>query len=977
MRDVRNPFSAWESVPDVNSDEQHQQWDEEVLRLASDMTPQDIVQHPSRALLLMACILTEPDGHYNRKKTSPGQLWKTCEESAAFREGLAQALHDKCFRAVRLLKLFRKHNDVSNDANVRTPQMDVGYSQCQAWASTFCGTAHRALWEHILRYSHADHHLHIYPVIGPAGVGKSRVLDQFSLEHFVIPLNLSTRSPAYPPPDALIIKWINEETHKIGVVGPINGSTVKIDGERTDFLFWILLAALFQATKEVIEEGIRRAIESESMLDIGEKETLLSSFPTTLAAQFRAYMTIGQSTEQPGVLRKKFYERVIRRANSVRYASDSVTEKSVKTQRHLGWDELMLPQELAQYTARDLLSLVAEHCEYGGHRSSIQHIAVAIDDGGEFQSPKTSSNGSPWSQLLSFMRAFRALHRMPVDCLIATRRWSLFERPPERDQWRWHYEFKSTAPFCSIGFDELVGPDKFVDDGSWTLEKVTKEEFWVKLGRPSWALHYAQRSEALQSNLADHVTDQLLGGSKMYQYAMSCLDDEERFAILSSRLGLEFKPTSRPFIADAEDCELRQVQKHLRVVLDMVPLSHLRTTLTVSPSEPTVVEAASRLMRREGFHAGIALYSILLRHAPPVSRGFHGDIVVASVILDTLDNCTFDHFGQKTRFIVPVKNFLEALLPQDSCEQLNYSPSSRSSEHHTSDLEEMFQRSSIVILDTLDNCTFDHFGQKTRFIVPVKNFLEALLPQDSCEQLNYSPSSRSSEHHTSDLEEMFQRSSMALDLGVLRREILIRYVVRGAGIICSSKDGRVDLVLPFLYSGNALTATNVSAVLVRVRNATADSPTSHLDLQDDMNPYTLGMFPEGEALPVIRIFVDVKSRQTQHRSKDPVTGRYIRDAPPQVYPTHHSKLHRGEPPSGYTSFDVWCHGLSSKTFRTIKPEHDKVYQDLQDLTLSDDARDCTGNKDDTLRADMIPPMSMSMWPGATSRDESWSNFVKI
>ncbi|EMD38831.1 hypothetical protein CERSUDRAFT_112559 [Gelatoporia subvermispora B] len=933
MRDPRNPFSAWESVPDVNSEEQHQQWDEEVLRLASDMTPQDIVQHPSNALLLLACVLMEPDDHYNRKKTSPGQMWKTCEESAAFREGLAQALHDKRFRAVRLLKLFRKHNDVS-DANgahsvvgavlndrrlsgytVPTPQMDFDYGQ--AWASTFCGTAHRALWEHILKYSHSDDHLHIYPVVGPAGIGKSRLLDQFSLEHFVIPLNLSTRSPSYPPPDVLIIKWINEETHKIAVVGPINESTVKLDWERTDFLFRILLAALFQTTKEVVEQGIRTAIESESMLDIGDKEALLSSFPTTLAAQFRAYMTIGQSAEQPGVLRKKFYERVIRRANSVRYASDSVIEKFVKTQRHLGWNELMQYQELAQSSARDLLSLVAEHHEYGGHRGSIQRIAVVIEDGDEFQHPKTSSNGSPWSQLLSFMHAFRALHRMPVDCLIATRRWNLFRGPPEGDKWRWHYEFKSAAPFCSIGFDELVGPDKFVDDGSWTLEKVTKEEFWVKLGRPSWALHYAQRSKALQSKSADHVTDQLLGGSKMYQYAMPCLDDEERFAILSSRLDLEFKPTSRPFIADAEDCELRQVQKHLRVVLDMVPLSHLRTTLTVSPSEPTVVEAASRLMRREGFHAGIALYSILLRHAPPVSRGFHGDIVVASVILDTLDNCTFDHFGQKTRFIVPVKNFLEALLPQDSCEQLNYSPSSRSSEHHTSDLEEMFQRSSMYV---------------THFI-------------------------------------------RALDLGVLRREILIRYVVRGAGIICSSKDGRVDLVLPFLYSGNALTATNVSAVLVRVRNATADSPTSHLDLQDDINPYTLGIFPEGEALPVIRIFVDVKSRQ--HRSKDPVTGCYIRHAPPQVYPTHHSKLHRGEPPSGYTSFDVWCHGLSSKTFRTIKPEHDKVYQDLQDLTLSDDARDCTGNKDDTLRADMIPPMSMSMWPGATSRDDSWSNFVKI
>ncbi|OCH86958.1 hypothetical protein OBBRIDRAFT_890136 [Obba rivulosa] len=909
------PLSTWEVVPDLHSDEQHRQWDSEVFSRMKHLTSQDL-KDPFRALGLLLCILHQPRGHYEPTKTMPNHVHKICYESAEFREGLVQALQRKDFRTIRLLKLFRKHDESSD---VRD-EYSSGYGvKVRPWNNAFQGVAHRDLWDHMRKYSIPGEHLRVHPIIGPHSIGKSRVVDQLSSEHFVIPLNLSNRPGTYPPPDGPVKRWIDQETSELTVVGMAQGFGQESDWIKINIFFRVFIIALFRTAKEVIEQGLREAIEREVMLDSAEKAAILADFPATTAAQFRIYMTIGQKIGRPGILRTKFYEQVMREVDTIHCRSnvlaDSTNGRGVSTHHP---DDFSKYEEPVRKSARDLLSVLDDAPSGGGVRSEhTQNIVIAIDGAEDLQRLRLASDETHWCQMFAFIRAFRALYPLPVDCLLISRTWSMFGRPKFKTgpSERLYYGYLKMVPFCSLGFDELIGRDKFVGDGSWTLDMVTKQEYWVRLGRPSWGMYHASTLDATRTNLIPYTVQRLLAGSRMYQYAMVSLADEERFAILSPRLALQFKPTPRKFLISPGDLELLQVEKHLRVVLKIEPTSYIRSTLTVSPSEPTIVEAASWLMRREGFQTCTALRAILDAYHC-VSTGHRGEFVVATVILDTLDNCSFDQSGNRMRFVLPLKDFMEALLLQDSFAQLMRSRPTRTNDIDTDDFAETFKNANIYV---------------THFI-------------------------------------------KALDLGVLRREILVRYIVRGAGIICSNKNGGVDIVLPFLYNDSRLMATNVSAVLIRIQDMVPRYRASHLAIFDDMDSYALGMFSEDETLPVIRILVD-PGRAGGCPFDLSVAGdqrHYSQVIPPRGHMNRSSESQR----TRYKIFDVWCRGLSSSTFRSIKPEHDEVYADLLKLSRTDWwPKSLREDEDYELAADMIPRSAMSMWPGATAMDESWSSFV--
>ncbi|OCH84613.1 hypothetical protein OBBRIDRAFT_891674 [Obba rivulosa] len=927
-------LSNWETVPDLHSDEQHHQWDSMVLNLVKHLTPQ-VVRDPLRSLELLWCILEQPLGHYDSAKTTPTHICKICFESEEFREGLVQALQRKDFRVIRLLKLFRREDELLDvHKGTYLPQTDTYRTELpidhestdiiRSWMNPFHGVSHLTLWEHMQRYSKPGRHLRVYPVIGPANIGKSRLVDQYSSEHFVIPLNLSKTPDSYPPPDTQVKQWIDEKTSQLTIVGKAETLGREYDWIRINIFFRTFLIVLFRTAKDVVKQGIRGAIEREVMLDATEKATVLSNFPTTTAAQFRIYMTVGQRVGKPGILRAKFYERVMETTDMMHchpgVLSDSINKRGQSTYH---------PDDFSKYekptcdSAQDLLAIVDDGPSVaGGLGEDTRNIVVAIDGAEDLQRLRYASNGTPWCQMFAFIRAFRAVDSMPVNCLLISRTWSMFG-PPEVDTGpseRFYFGYLKIAPFCSLGFDELIGTDKFVGNGSWTLEKVTNQDYWVRLGRPSWGIQYGSITDSARAGLIAHTVQKLLAGSRMYQYAMVSLADEERFAILSPRLALQFKPMPRELLIDPGDFELVQVERHLRAVLDIDPMSYIRTTITVSPSEPTVVEAASWLMRQEGFQTCVALRSVLKGYHC-VSPGHRGEIVVASLILDTLDNCSFDQSGNRTRFILPVQEFIEALLPQDTFEQLVHSRPSRANDVVAGDFAQTFKNAKMYV---------------THFI-------------------------------------------KALDLRVLRRDILVRYIVRGAGIICSNKNGGVDIVLPFLYNDSRLMATNVSAVLIRITDIVPHDEASHLALFNDMDPITLCMFPENEAFPVIRILVNPSAGDGLRDPSAPDDKSHYSQviAPYSRRENKSSERRMDGPGSQYTAFDVWCRGLSSSTFRSIKPEHDEVYADLLKLSRTDWwPKSLREDEDYELVADMIPRSSMSMWPGATAMDESWSSFVE-
>lgn len=72
-------------------------------------------------------------------------------------------------------------------------------------------------------------------------------------------------------------------------------------------------------------------------------------------------------------------------------------------------------------------------------------------------------------------------------------------------------------------------------------------------------------------------------------------------------------------------------------------------------------------------------------------RGHRGETIVATIILDTLDNRSFDQLGRRSRFVLPVKDVMEALFLDDSFKQLIHSQPSRATSGFSGDFAETFK----------------------------------------------------------------------------------------------------------------------------------------------------------------------------------------------------------------------------------------------------------------------------------------------
>ncbi|OCH91468.1 hypothetical protein OBBRIDRAFT_521038 [Obba rivulosa] len=348
----------------------------------------------------------------------------------------------------------------------------------------------------------------------------------------------------------------------------------------------------------------------------------------------------------------------------------------------------------------------------------------------------------------------------------------------------------------------------------------------------------------------------------------------------------------------------------MRMCMNMLPGVEGRCTWTVAPSEPTLVEAAAWLTRRDGFESCEVLLSVL--EDPTLSRGYNGELIAANIILEALDSCCFDARGLRTRFDVHVIDFMKALLPPD----------------------------------------------------PFDKLMDAVLQQSEIGAGTFAETFRNSKLYLTHFIKV-------LDLGVLKREVLVRYIIRGAGVVCANSKGGVDIVLLFLYEDTRLTATNVSAILVQ----------THVDDQlagplfDSMNPCSLGIFPEKEALPVIRmvcalsapvgqgedgIFVVSTSTQPEQRSSE--------DA--------HSRI------CHCPTIDLWCRGISSRTFQCIKLVHGDSYRQLVAQSQCPDTEaDYVDTQDYhgpvNIYDLVLRERTLSMYPGATSQDQCWSRFVDV
>ena len=208
-----------------------------------------------------------------------------------------------------------------------------------------------------------------------------------------------------------------------------------------------------------------------------------------------------------------------------------------------------------------------------------------------------------------------------------------------------------------------------------------------------------------------------------------------------------------------------------------------------------------------------------------------------------------------------------------------------------------------------------------RRLVSVSDFMEALLPRSRFQTLRTSMPRYWREGQRAEFQDIFKDYGMwfshviKVETGnMIEAENLWKFITRGAMVMCTVTGIGVDIVLPACLRHANLSRDSVTAILIQVRNAEEFQCSIDERLFDAMSPLQIGLFSQAEqSRPVIRIVFALASEKAGVLFPDPL---------------EREDDHADE----FTSFDIWCAGLSADTFRFIGDDL-APYKKLLDRSL--------------------------------------------
>jgi hypothetical protein len=189
--------------------------------------------------------------------------------------------------------------------------------------------------------------------------------------------------------------------------------------------------------------------------------------------------------------------------------------------------------------------------------------------------------------------------------------------------------------------------------------------------------------------------------------------------------------------------------------------------------------------------------------------------------------------------------------------------------------------------------------------VYVKDFMKALTSPNSHQELFEAIPSRycQTEQNTT-LEVTFEDSKIwfnhviKIEHGeMIHASHLWKFVSRGAMILCPPGHYGVDIILPVCFKGNVLARNNMTAIRIQVKNAKRFQTKISGGLFNHMSPFDVGLFSKGDSpLPTIRMVFALASDESG-----------ITLAPQATRHHRHN----------FTTYDIWCAGISPVTFGCI------------------------------------------------------------
>ncbi|KAF8806794.1 hypothetical protein BYT27DRAFT_7233606 [Phlegmacium glaucopus] len=836
-------------------------------------------------------------------------------------------IKNRQFRNIRNLAVLRRSSPLPTPSQSQLARGDGHLATMLSWDEAYIGEAHEVLYETITSQiqSEPQAYARYQAIVQSSGMGKSRMVDELSKQHLVIPINLRNEGSGFPPGDAQVLDFLK----------PVPFDQIESYKRSQAFLI-----SLFKAAYEILE-GIAKKIKGVSP---EKRQELLSQ-------KFREYMSAGQTFEKHGSNRVQFYNKVISQAKSlmnsdvklsIKHRDVCVPDAECKSEAHSFGRMSQSPTQEITFTEEgmtstqlcpvltELLRLLHPNLPNidGGLSAMPPIVLLAFDEAHGLCFPEAKTGQPPCATVFSEMRrAIRQMIEFPLFALFLSTTGNVhdFTPPPKDDASNRlsNQQLKLFPPFTELGFDQMLKADNLkIVENIFDIDDVSRVGFMARYGRPLFGSRYKNGLVGDQNSILRFAKEKLTGGrSNPAKFLESA---GARLACLSVRLALEFNPIS----TEVRARELEQVEKYMRVCL--VVYGNFETAMTVSPSEPILAEAARSLMKdNPTFDVPRSLLEQLEK--PGLDKGDRGELV-AELLLILASDAAYHKKAQ-----LPPK------------------PNTRS--------------------QTIGSLKIE-IEPTTSRAVSLESFIKELLAKEQHDHiLNVKPAkSRTPTEGQQSFGATFNESKVYFnhfikitDPNVIKRDFLWRLIARGAAVLCANGQRGVDIVVPFMYCAGKLSRINVSAIFIQVKNDAAFTTKPNVILFDLMNPYFLRFFDmdEEEPLPVIRMVFALASRSPAIEVIPPKHERFPQTAKIQAA----DKSSKGSP--RYTSYDIWCARACSDTFGVIKPGDDDTYANLLKVCKVFPAAYTDGIAQ---HVPSVESMRRKMNPGTATGADHWNEF---
>ncbi|KAI0253835.1 hypothetical protein BJV78DRAFT_1359880 [Lactifluus subvellereus] len=308
-------------------------------------------------------------------------------------------------------------------------------------------------------------------IVQSSGMGKSRLLDEFSKDHFLIPINLREEgSRGFPPPDVVVRNFLT----------PYDSEDKNMQ-EKSYSRACHFLLELFVCTKDTIT-----SLGADNQKD-------------RIAKKFRDFMSEDQRFSGVGTKRKEFYAGVVGKAQkAIHDRAEAPSE-----------DELLAAFERLRECVYKPLEGKATT---GKPKKTLADVFISFDEAHPLTTPWDDNNG-----LSNCIELQRVLHLFSENSLFAfflstNGKISQFVPPRTRDPSDRIFQgsFSTPRPFVELGFDQLMWNRKILDEYK-TLEQVTSSECIAHMGRPLWGTMYDHGGKKVRKNLLSFAIQKLLG----------------------------------------------------------------------------------------------------------------------------------------------------------------------------------------------------------------------------------------------------------------------------------------------------------------------------------------------------------------------------------------------------------------------------------------------------------------------------------